>query len=115
MLDFKKDGVTEKIPIGEHFRKDLILQVGRFTHILRLLFDAFDTVNFGKSEKEAQVNCDTLRGYILTEINDRKKKMATPGYTPESDFISILLSDELFARDSVAVIDECVGLMAAAT
>lgn len=41
--------------------------------------------------------------------------MSTEGYTQGSDFISILLSDELFASDSKAAVDECVGLMAAAT
>jgi hypothetical protein len=64
MLDFTKDGITEKVPLGDHFRRVLGQFMQRSTCISRLLFDAFDEMYFGKSEKEALENSRRLRGYI---------------------------------------------------
>jgi cytochrome P450 len=59
-------------------------------------------------------NSDRFREFLRTLINQRRKEM-TAGGTFSSDFLSLMLNDELFAGNDEYVIDECLTFMLAAT
>jgi hypothetical protein len=91
-----RNGVPEEHTLGNYIKALGNSNSARFFSISRLFFDIFDNVDIGASEKEWRGNCLTLRNLIKTFIQERKEEMRNPNYESKYDFLSTLLSDDLF-------------------
>ena len=48
-------------------------------------------------------------------MNQRRQEMSNPKFNNKGDFLTILLSDDLFKNSEAYIIDECLTFMLAAT
>lgn len=48
-------------------------------------------------------------------INERRAELKNPNFNKKDDFLTILLTDELFSNDDQMMVDECITFLMAAT
>jgi len=82
--------------------------------IHRLNFQIFDGQYIGTEEKEVRENILRFRDYIGELIKKRKEQLKDPSFTG-SDFLTLLLTDELFKDNESLIKDECATFFVAAT
>jgi cytochrome P450 len=83
----------------------------------RMFFDCFDSSYWGKGEKTLLGNMNRFRDMIRGLINERRNEMKADStfLDTHSDFLTILLGDDLFAQSDEMIIDECATFMLAGT
>lgn len=83
----------------------------------RMFFDIFDDIYMGKGEKCLLGNINRFRDMIRELIKERREEIKEDKHFLEnhSDFLTILLCDELFAESDEMIVDECVTFMLAGT
>ncbi|CDW88282.1 cytochrome p450 [Stylonychia lemnae] len=79
---------------------------------LRTFVSFLDQYSIGKSERTLQKNQQTFREYLQKLINERKVKMQDPNYV-SADFLTMLLTDDLFKNDENLMKDELATFMTA--
>eukprot|EP00347_Sterkiella_histriomuscorum_P011321 403372900 len=110
-LDNQKE---TKISLGPYLKKLFMAYARRNAHFLRMNFTLFDQTFIGQPEKELQKNCHTFRGYLHNQIKIRREQMKDPQYQSK-DFLTLLLTDDLFKDDESLIVDECCTFLFAAT
>ena len=48
-------------------------------------------------------------------VAERRLELADPNYQKKDDFLTILLTDELFINNDTMIVDECITFLGAAT
>ncbi|CDW80978.1 cytochrome p450 [Stylonychia lemnae] len=79
---------------------------------LRILVQLFDSHYIGKSEKALQKNLQTFREFLQRLINEKKEKMQDPSFEG-ADFLTMLLTDDLFSKDESLIKDELATILIA--
>jgi hypothetical protein len=89
----------------------------RVYHPLRMIFDIFDQSAVNKEEKESFSNVDNFKKHINSLIDEKKSEMKDPKFNIKEsfDFLTQLLTDELFKDDHSMMMDECMTFIGAAT
>ena len=81
----------------------------------RNVTDVLDEVYISTVDKEVHINAQTGRRAMGELIEQRRQLMKSPDYVPRSDFVSLLLEDEVFNSSIDLMIDECSTFMIAST
>ncbi len=81
---------------------------------LRNMFPTLNKVYYPR-EKVIQENSRRLRKMVKEMIDERRLEMQNPNYKEQSDFMTLLLNDELFKDKETILVDECLTFMIAAT
>jgi cytochrome P450 len=114
-LAYYTNGTPRDTSIGQFTR---LVGVGVFSRIFklyRLAFAFFDEKNVGQDEKECYMNCQRFREFFRVLINERREEMKNPDFENKGDFMTILLTDDLFKDNDEIMIDECLTFLGAAT
>ena len=79
--------------------------------------EIFDGWNIGDFERENQVNVKVIRDFICETISLRKKELAAEIGSDRirTDFLSMMLQDELFMNEDSYLVDECITFLIAST
>eukprot|EP00347_Sterkiella_histriomuscorum_P002040 403369704 len=110
-LDNQKE---TKIPLGPYLKKLFMVYARRNAHFLRMISRLFDQTFIGLSEKELQQNCFAFRDYLRHQIKLRKEQIKDPLFQSK-DFLTLLVTDDLFKDDESLIVDECCTFLFAAT
>lgn len=99
------------------FMKNIIVNFNRrFLKPIRVVFSFLDKYFVGELENIDKRNADRFRAFLKVMIDERRVEMKDPKFKETSwDFLTILLSDELFAGSDEMIIEECCAFMVAAT
>jgi cytochrome P450 len=73
----------------------------------RVIFDFLEDTYIGKQEKTLLKNIESFRVFIQGFIEQRRIDMKTPNVKLPSDFLSILLEDEVYYESDKMIVDEC--------
>lgn len=86
-------------------------------HPLRLIFDIFDRVAVNTEEREVFSNIESFKEHVHFLIEERRQEMKQPNFNVKDsyDFITKLLTDDLFKDDYHLLMDECMTFIGAAT
>ncbi|CDW84567.1 cytochrome p450 [Stylonychia lemnae] len=113
-VQFQVGDKTSEISIGVCVGK-LFLQLARkMQKPHRIFTKIFDTVYIGKEEKILQKNLQTYRNFLQSLIDKRRQQIKDSNYS-STDFLSLLLSDDLFCNDNNLIKDEISTFMLAST
>jgi cytochrome P450 len=117
-LEFNEsNGEVKVLGIGEYLNS-LVKQQTMFVMMPhRLFFDVFDDMYMGKGEKTLLKNIIKFREFIRDMIHERRAQMKNNKdfLDTHTDFLTILLMDELFSTSDEFIIDECITFMLAGT
>ena len=82
--------------------------------MIRLVTSVFDRSYINAEERELYKNIKTLRESVTLLLKKRKSDLKN-GLSHGGDFLSILIEDELFAKDEESMLDECCMFLIAST
>lgn len=80
---------------------------------LRIFFDAFDTTCLTAEERELQGNCLRLRAFVQKMVDKRREDIAN--HIDKHDFLTLMVTDDLFKDKDEYILDECLTIMLAST
>ena len=96
----------------------LKLLAGRFLsrvyHPLRHIFDIFDKVDLTAAERENTGNVERFKA-LVKEIVAERRLEGKESHTASFDFLSQLLSDDMYKDNEKMIMDECLTFIGAAT
>lgn len=101
--------------LGTFVKKLFAAYVVKNNKLFRMNTTSFDSSFVTKDEKETLKNTESLRAYIRDLIRDRKEQMKNNKNGELKDFVSVLLTDDIYADDESLMIDECAVFFIAAT
>ena len=114
-IKYLKQGKSENVNPGLFLRMNFVAQLERLMMPYRLLFDIFDYSFVGSFERDVLANSDEFRDFLKSMIKKRREEMKDPSFISKGDFLTQLLSDELFMGQEDYIVDECLTFMVAAT
>ena len=91
--------------------------LSRIYHPLRNMFDFFDLMDLTAEERENNGNVQRFKDHIRSLIEDRRREIAEPGFNAKGsfDFLTQLLSDDMYKDNDKMIMDECLTFIGAAT
>lgn len=101
--------------MGTYVKKLFTAFVQKNMKLFRMNFEIMDKTFVTKDEKETLKNTETFRTYIRDLINERKEQIAKGCASDFKDFLSVLLTDDIYSGDESLMIDECAVFFIAAT
>ncbi|CDW88283.1 cytochrome p450 [Stylonychia lemnae] len=113
-LEFLKPDGIEELSIGSCVAKFFFQLVRRQITPLRQITRLFDKHYIGQNEKLLAQNLDNYRAYLQQLIDERKEQLKDPNFQ-SADFLTLLLTDELYMNDNDLMKDEISTFMFAAT
>ena len=87
----------------------------RLASVFRQFTDFFDGTIIGAEEKENATNVASFKNFVVEMINERRSELKDPNAPRKNDFLTLLLTDELFTNKDDMIIDECINFIVAAT
>ncbi|CDW85044.1 cytochrome p450 [Stylonychia lemnae] len=97
---------TQMVP-GQFARTLLNDILKKLQHPLRASFEIFDKIPLNKQERDTRKNCIKFREHVQTMIDSRRKQMNEPSYIPQTDFLTMILSNPYFEGKDKTIIDDC--------
>jgi len=91
--------------------------LSRVYHPLRNMFDWFDLMDITSEERENNGNVQRFKEHVRSLIEDRRREMKEPGFNIKGsfDFLTQLLSDDMYKDNDKMMMDECLTFIGAAT
>lgn len=116
-MPYLSNGKIEYLTAGVFFRLVITGQISRNRKAARHVTELFDGWNIGDFERENQVNVKVIRDFICETISLRKKELAAEIGSDRirTDFLSMMLQDELFMNEDSYLVDECITFLIAST
>lgn len=89
----------------------------RVYHPFRNMFDVFDECDLTADERENSGNVERFKAHVKKLVDARREEMKDPSFSKEGsfDFLTQLLSDELYLENDKMIMDECLTFIGAAT
>ncbi|CDW89465.1 cytochrome p450 [Stylonychia lemnae] len=112
---YLENGSLVEISVGEAVRRIFRTALRRLYGPIRELFEFCDHFYLTDWEKELKTNVTNFRVFLLGIVNERREAMLKPEFVNNGDFVTLLLTLDLFKNDDKMILDECVGFMIAST
>jgi cytochrome P450 len=112
---YLENGEWMELSAGGGIRKIFRTALRRLYGPVRELFEVCDFFHLTGWEKELKTNITNFRAFLKTLVDERRAAMAKPDFVNKGDFLTMLLTVDLFKNDDKMILDECVAFMIAST
>ncbi|CDW83922.1 cytochrome p450 [Stylonychia lemnae] len=113
-LQFQTGNGEEELSLGICVGKLFFKMIRKQITPLRQLTQLFDRYYIGKEEQDLLKNLQNYRVFLQKLIEERKEQMKDPNHY-SADFLTLLLSDDLYQQDDELMKDEISTFMLAST
>lgn len=104
-------GERKRVSIGLFLKVILFQHACKSYRLHRLLFGYFNNAYIGQREMDLYRNIIQFRELVSEIIEERKEEMRSSDIKDGTDFLTLLLLDDLYKCDETAVLDECIMLL----
>ena len=113
-LEFEEKGQIIQVGAGVFVKKLFKESMIRALKLPRLVFPIIDDIFIGSDERELKRNIQRFRDFIGELVRKRREELKDPGFEGH-DFLTLLVTDELFKDNDSLIKDECATFFIAAT